>query len=743
MPEDTLLERRTVYPQNYQPGRLAFRLEVRFESFTGERIDALNQPLVSGTRGTWVLRITNQQDDLPAGSAIALIRFDAQIAFELQTERPRGRDYCTLASDSRAQLHLSAGRDSVDLLTAHVKSGTLRKGESFSIRIGDRSHGGDGSEIFWSTTEAQFLLAVAHPGQELFSGVVGNPHSLHITHHPVPRLMRLLAPTVVAPDEVFALHLGIFDRNRNLIEDYVGPVELIPPEYVWGLPGGHTFSANDGGLKIFEKTTIKKPGVYRILGHGEVGNFYSNPIIVQENPRTRIYWGDVHAHGWGDSTMHLMHLPSPKLTPLGRHRQARDIGRFDFCCPASMSMDPEKRDSIWRPYRDACEEMDEPGRYVPFLAYEAHPKEGDRQIIFKNYEEPTPPSMRLPMAQLEEHYDQRDDAMLQVHIGGAPPRWDLHRPRRERLLEVSSGFGHAEWLLQKALHLGYRPALCGASDLHLGLMGGPRAVETFRGRFGQKYPMRQRDAAYGTGPLTAICSSELSRDYLWHALETRRTYATSGARIYLDCNVNGQPLGAQVPVRATLHFALQAHACALIERIDLICGAYRLHTWRPGTLDFAAKLDLDPQQLPGNWLYLRLQQTDGEYAWTTPIYLEHADAMPTAADNLPAWNDDGPLHLRPGAGSSAETHQRQLERYLRREEKDALFSDLTPVGIFAQSPGRCALFYCYWGEGRLPMSIKWYYEFEIPKIRFDLGWRDYGAFDELELGPQLMEKGTW
>ena len=65
--------------------------------------------------------------------------------------------------------------------------------------------------------------------------------------------------------------------------------------------------------------------------------------------------------------MHLMHLPSPKLTPLGRHRQARDIGRFDFSCPAAMSMDPDRRDDIWRPYREACEEMDEPGTLRAFL----------------------------------------------------------------------------------------------------------------------------------------------------------------------------------------------------------------------------------------------------------------------------------------------------------------------------------------------------------------------------------------
>ena len=38
------------------------------------------------------------------------------------------------------------------------------------------------------------------------------------------------------------------------------------------------------------------------------------------------------------------------------------------------------------------------------------------------------------------------------------------------------------------------------------------------------------------------------------------------------------------------------------------------------------------------------------------------------------------------------------------------------------------------------MSIRWFYDFEIPRIRYDFGWRDYGMYDELELGPDLMAR---
>jgi hypothetical protein len=38
------------------------------------------------------------------------------------------------------------------------------------------------------------------------------------------------------------------------------------------------------------------------------------------------------------------------------------------------------------------------------------------------------------------------------------------------------------------------------------------------------------------------------------------------------------------------------------------------------------------------------------------------------------------------------------------------------------------------------MSIRWFFEFEIPRIRYDFGWQDFGAFDENDLGPELMDK---
>ena len=735
------------YPDNYTPSDLDIHLDLCFENRDGTVSRPPDMELIAGTCGTWVLKIENRACDLQPGAAFTLSRLNVQIAYKLQATRPEGRDYCSLETDSSASLKLIPGRTNVSLLSIVIESGLFRKGDTCTVRIGDRTHGSVGSEIFWSTTAGEFLLCVDPEGSGTFQGARGNPYRFQVVAHPKPDLFRLLGPTVARMDEPFDLHLGVFDRNRNVVETFEGQVRFAVPEGVEGLPSSYTFTAGDRGLKVFENVSVRRPGVCRIglSGEGTERSFISNPILAGEQPESYVYWGDVHAHGWGDSTMHLMHLRTDKLDPLSRHMQGHRIGRFDFACPGAMSMDPNKREEIWEAYREACEQMDEPGRYVPFLAYEAHPNDppnpaGDRQVIFKDYkDEGIPPPMRSPIGEVDATYGHRDDVLLEVHIGGQPPIWDTYKPVRERFLEVCSGFGCAEWLLQKGLQLGYTPAVCAASDLHLGLMGGPRAVETFRGRFAQKYPMNQRDASYGTGPITAIVAPELNRDSLWEAIETRRTYATSGPRIYLHVACNGVQAGAEIDLGDELRVSISCHACAPLDRIDLIVGTYRAHSWRPEGMDFTGNIAFTAGDLPGNWVYVRVHQADGEYAWSSPVYLRRGGPLPPAR-GLPAWNEDEELDLSDLGENDATPYLPDLKGYLKLEEHPERFHQITPAGIQEQAVGRCALFYCYWGEEKLPMSIRWFFESEIPKVRFDLGWRDFGACDELDLGPGLIKK---
>ncbi len=53
--------------------------------------------------------------------------------------------------------------------------------------------------------------------------------------------------------------------------------------------------------------------------------------------------------------------------------------------------------------------------------------------------------------------------------------------------------------------------------------------------------------------------------------------------------------------------------------------------------------------------------------------------------------------------------------------------EITPVGLIDQETSVCALF--HYGDHH-QMSIRWYFEFVIPKIMLDWGWKDYGVRDD-------------
>ena len=707
------------YPERYEPGDLNISLALRFEDREGRIFTAPDLKVTAGAQGTWSIRVLNNEADIPAGGAFHFISLNYSFAHRIQVTDPARRDYATLETDSRARLDLAAEVPGYyNLCRVYVTEGVFRRGEEFTLRLGDRRHGSVGAEVYWTTTQAALVLGVDLAGDGTLAGIKGDPRRFEVVAENRPRFLRLLGPTVVEVGRDFDLLVGVHDRNGNPIPDYAGTVHLAGAPGVLGLPGECVFTPPHEGTQVLAKIRLDRPGVFRLAARadGLDRECRSNPIVASSGPAKKIYWGDLHAHGWGDCSMHLMHLRTAKTDPLARHRQAR-LGRLDFAAIGPMSYPRTGREEIWQAYREACREMDRPGEYVPFLSYEAHPLgQGDRTVIFARLDEPLPPDYGVSLAELDRLYGRRDVVFLEVHIGGETPKWDVYRPTRERMVEVASGFGNAEWLLVKALQLGYKPAICGCSDLHLGLMGGPRAVETARGRFGRL--LNQRDAAYGTGPLTAAIADELTREGIWEALANRSTYATSGARIYLDFSCNGAPGGSEIRKEKEIRIALRCHGTAEIEEIALIAGGYCLRTWRPDRLDLDLQAEFKEEEVPGDWLYLRVRQVDGNYAWTAPLWFAPA---------YPRWDETEPP-VCPGRDEAAR-HLADVLAYLQQEEDFSLFKEVMPVGLVDQGTAVCALFRCYYGD-RHQMSIRWYFEFPIPKIRLDWGWKDYGVRDD-------------
>jgi hypothetical protein len=613
-----------------------------------------------------------------------------------------------------------------------VEAGTLRAGERFTIYLGDRRGGGPGTEVYDSTTDARLHAAVDRDGSGRYRELAVSPVRVRVTSDPRPDLLRVLGPSVVAPDEPFALHLAVFDRNRNVCEQYAGEVRLAAPPAVTGVPEAVRFGPTDQGIVIIEGMRVTAPGLYRIqAGDGVSGlRAQSNPTVCEAAPAQRLLWGDLHQHSWGDTTLGLMDEPSFKLHPARRHEQSRRVGRFDFAAPGPMSPpDQEDQPEIWRASQEAYRQNDAPGTYVPFLAFEAHPgRGGDRNVVFRDWSDGYI-SMRSPMEQVQRTYGHRDDVFLEAHVGGGPPDWEAFPTRRERLLEVASGHGSFEWVLQRALRHGHRPAVIGSSDAHLPSAGTPMAAHLFRGRWSRE--LNVRDTGFGSGPVAAVWAERCERPAIWQAISRRRTFATTGARIILRVSANGHSAGEEAQVAPPVEVRISANACAPVQRVDLIRNDRCLRSWFPGALDVELS-HADARPLREGAYYVRLRQVDGEYAWSTPVWVHCPDGAPVPDESLPTWNAHEPVGLAALGSNEAAPHLSALRTYLEVEEDPGQFVEMTPVGLVDEVAGRAALFYAYYGPDRQAISIRWYFEFELPRIHLDRGWRDFGMRDERE-----------
>jgi hypothetical protein len=286
-----------------------------------------------------------------------------------------------------------------------------------------------------------------------------------------------------------------------------------------------------------------------------------------------------------------------------------------------------------------------------------------------------------------------------------------------------SGHGSFEWVLQRAIEHGYRPAVIGAGDTHLPAAGAPMGAHCFRGRFNKE--LNIRDTGFGSGPIAAVRAERCERNAIWRAIRERRTYATTGARIILDVRVNDAPAGSEVEATGPVSVRIVAHACSPVERVDLIRNDRCLQSWRSASMDVDL-VHVDERPLREGAYYVRLRQVDGEYAWSTPVWVA-CDGGEEAPDaSLPMWNAHEPVDLSALRPNDAEAYEEDLRKYLEIEEDPEQFGDITPAGIVDEVTGRSALFYATFGAAREPVTIRWHFEFEMPRIHIDWGWRDFG-----------------
>ncbi|MEW6357823.1 MAG: DUF3604 domain-containing protein [Planctomycetota bacterium] len=713
---------------------------ISFEYVSGERVEGTEIAPITGRRGTWEITYTAGAREIEEGGAIAIaratwsgFRFD----YRPQATNPAGIAFMSLDAQTKADLELIPNTKnpshSRPVAVVLVRRGAMREGDAFTLRIGDRRlggpRGGPGAVVPSSVwKEAKILIGADPDGTGEFRQLACSPLIVNTIPGDVPKRYHIFAPSIVRPDEPFHLHVLAVDENGNVCESCDRMMRVQGPATLGHMPMKFGFTKHDAGCRRFGDAVIDAEGRTRIeledLVTGAVAQ--SNPILCTGAPRKRILWGDLHVHAYDAQEIRDL---TPTTHPAESYRFARDVSRLDFCAIASHIFEPEL-DAVWWPIaQQAATRFHEPGRFVTFLGCEWRGKRGaggDRNVIFKD-EHCDVVNSKSPLRQIYDVY--RDtEAIIIPHVGGAIADWDHHDPDLEVAAEVASGHGNFEWFAQEALAKGFRVGLIGSSDGHRGAPGLPRAITSDGGGRFAKY-LNRRDSGYGGGPLAAVYAEALTRDAIWSAIRRREVYATTGARIVLDVKVNGFPMGSEIETELPPQILVDVEGVGDLLRVDIIRNQEVILS-EPGD-GASMRLEHIDRWMPRgtSYYYVRVVQRDREYAWSSPVWVcNRMRSAPLMEKHYPPWNANESVVLKTVPENEADRHVDALMAYLEREENPSRFLAITPIDVIDSPMGRFALFYAYLARLSSPISIKWFFEFELPRIRIEPGWLDFGPW---------------
>jgi len=281
------------------------------------------------------------------------------------------------------------------------------------------------------------------------------------------------------------------------------------------------------------------------FGHGSVED-------AIKNARERLDFCSVtgHAH-WTD-------IPSPNE----RIRHIVEFHRKGF----------ERLKSSWPHVLTVIAAANKEGSFVTFPGFEIlSSRDGDRTILYRDdggellYAD--------SITALEEKAQRlrtlgRELIVFPHHIaymrGRRGLNWDVFNPQLAPVVEILSLHGCSESDETPRPMLTPMGPADSESTMACGLARGH-----FFGVIGGTDHHSGHPGSYGSG-LTGIWAEELTREGIWEALLSRRTYALTGDRIRLKASINDSIMGSIVPPSRERSIRIRVKAGGAIDYVDIV-----------------------------------------------------------------------------------------------------------------------------------------------------------------------------
>jgi hypothetical protein len=404
-----------------------------------------------------------------------------------------------------------------------VTRGALKKGDVITITYGDTSGGGPGLQMpTYSNDRIPFQLFVDFDGTKRFLTL---ENQSIVTIGMEAAGVHGFAPSIVKLGEKVEISVRTQDAFYNRATGPIPAYEI----FLNGKKYGDIPAGNDA-IHLMKDVTFEKEGVYRFTFKSTDGKIIgeANPILVEADPSTRIYWGETHAH-------------SGMAEGLGTTEQfwayGRDDARLDFL--THTDHDTSMDDAEWQIVLANAGKFFEEGKFIPYAAWEFSAEYrlgGHHNVLYRTPEkrflvrdQDYPQVADLHRGLLE--HNKAEDVLVIPHAHN-PGDWTVSAPSIETLTEIMSGHGTFEWFSQQYLKAGWQVGFVAASDDHINHPG-------------YTSPWHMAIARNQVGGLAAVYAPQKSRDAIFDNLKARRTYATTNERMILKMTVNGAEPGTR------------------------------------------------------------------------------------------------------------------------------------------------------------------------------------------------------
>ncbi len=623
-----------------------------------------SEPVVAGAFGTWTITYTAGSAGIAPGGGIAVVPPCVHsVRWRLGHVTATATGRCGVAVSVRNDYPLKYHHAQFPIVFVAVEGAPLQPGEEIAVTIGDAGAYIPGfyeraraQEVAMSEMHFQVLVDVqgnASYSNPRYPG--GDPKGYRLLPElPVvdvvagpPARLGVVAPARVAAYEAFTVLVRVEDAYGNVCPDFAGDVTLgVKPGGITTPGICHMTPSAGGAARIGPLIAARNAAgpMYITAAAWETGvSGVSNPIDVADSGSDRIYFGDLHTHAPRaldpGRRPHGAFMAHGIGTYAEAFRYARDVSGLD-CVGVAWFPPPQNIEAIWsvpraddwQEYQEIIEDFYEPGAFAPLVAIELNdPTAGHRVILYPDK------GKRVTTSKIEEIWPALEGTGAVVvphHInvtseGGYQnwrvQDWSRHNAAYQTVLEIAQNRGAFETDEPGGATVigggGASAQDALAQGLRLGFVGGTDSHHAQPGR--NTCSMAGVDFHdHRTGGLTAILAPELTREAIVEALRKRRCYATTGARIVLDFQVDGHGMG-EVFTASVSRVSVTARVLgtAPIARLEVVCNGDVVFE-QPGNgcaAEIAKEFSLAEGQT--SYFYLRVTQSDGHVAWSSPVWV--------------------------------------------------------------------------------------------------------------------------